>query len=161
MFDVYGHQNMFTFGPVQQHAERKKMVSHAYSKSAMIKGVNAEMIQQKVGQYIKLLESKSESGERVEMFSTLHYFALDAITDFVYGKYGATSAVSGIRSDRALIDDILDPARRKLAWLAVHVPGWTKWLYGQDGLMERLVEPLLPMNKPPTYTGIRRHALEA
>ncbi|KAF2094960.1 cytochrome P450 [Rhizodiscina lignyota] len=159
MFDVYGKENMFTFGPVQQHAERKKMLSHAYSKSSMIKGEQAAMIQDKARQYMQLLES--EPGSTSEMFSTLHFFSLDAITDFVYGKYGSTQAVSGSQGDRALLNDILDPARRKLSWFAVHFPAFTKWLYTRVNLMERLVKPLLPMKKPLTYTGIRTHALQA
>lgn len=159
MFDVYGKQNMFTFGPPQLHAERKKMLAHIYSKSMMVKGSAARMIQQKVVEYLELLAK--ESGSESEIFSTLHYFSLDAITDFVYGEFGRTQAMRGSAGDRALINDILDPARRKLSWFAVHFPGITKWLYTRVSLMERLVRPLLPMKKPSTYTGIRIHALQA
>lgn len=159
MFDVYGKQNMFTFGPPRQHAERKKMLAHVYSKSMMVNGTAARMIQEKVKDYLELLEREAKSES--EIFSTLHYFSLDAITDFVYGNFGCTKAMSGSMSDRALINDVLDPARRRLSWFAVHLPDMTKWLYTRASLMERLVRPLLPMKKPSTYTGIRIHALQA
>jgi cytochrome P450 len=160
MFDVYGKQNLFTFHTVKEHSERKKLVANAYSKSLMLKGPAARMVQDKVSQYMSLVESHGSRPH--EIFSSLHYFSIDAITHFLYGaKYGGTSALKGDVQHRALLNDIIDPTRRFLSWFAVHLPAFTKWLYAQDGLTERILSPMLPMQKPTTYTGIRKHALEA
>jgi cytochrome P450 len=62
-----------------------------------------------------------------------------------------------------LIDDLLDPARRHLAWSIVHFPTITKWLTTRTGLLEQLLNNLclMPMKKPFVYSGIRAHAWES
>lgn len=95
-----------------------------------------------------------------EIFSSLHYYSLDNITHFLYGSnFGGTLAMRGW--DRNLLDDVLDPSRRKLAWFAVHFPMYTKWLMSRTGIAEKLVATLglLPKRKPTVYTGIRFHGL--
>ena len=159
MFDVYGQQNLFTFHSPIEHGQRKKLLSHAYSKSIILKEPITCMVEDKVRKYMSLLEA--EPGHISEIFSTLHYYSLDNITEFLYGKYGSTSALEGVKFDRALISDILDPARRKLSWFTVHLPTLTKWLYTRTNILEALVRPALPMQKPATYTGIRAFALQA
>ncbi|KAI5239920.1 putative P450 monooxygenase [Aureobasidium subglaciale] len=160
MFDAYGKQNLFTFHTVKEHSERKKLVANAYSKSLMLKGPAASMVQEKVSQYLALIKAHGEQPH--EIFGSLHYFSLDAITHFLYGpSYGGTSALKGDARDRALLNDIVDPTRRYLSWFAVHLPSLTKWLYTRQGSIERMLRPVLPMQKPTTYTGIRKHALDA
>ncbi|KAL1870390.1 hypothetical protein Plec18167_007525 [Paecilomyces lecythidis] len=162
MFDVYGRQNLFTFGPWQMHAERKKMLNHAYAKSTILRGHTAQMVEEMVVKFLKLLENEKETAG--EIFTSLHYFSLDVITQFLYGpKYGGTTALTGRARDRRLLNDILDPSRRRLSWFAVHLPRFTKWLYSCSGTTEKIVSTLglLPMKKPATYTGIRAHALQA
>jgi len=160
MFDAYGKQNLFTFHTVKEHSERKKLVANAYSKSLMLKGPAASMVKDKVSQYLTLIKSCGDQPH--EIFSSLHYFSMDAITHFLYGPtYGGTSAMADNNQERALLADIVDPTRRYLSWFAVHLPTFTKWLYTRDGLAERILTPLLPMQKPTTYTGIRKHALKS
>ena len=161
MFDVYGHRNLFTFASPKAHGDRKKLLNHAYSRSSILK-LSAPAIEEKAWEYIQLLESDMTTAS--EIFSSFHYYSLDNITHFLYGpKFGATAALTGSIPDRALLDDVLDPSRRKLAWFAVHFPNYTKWLMSRTGLAEYLVEGLglLPQKKPTVYTGIRRHALNA
>ncbi|KAH7325816.1 cytochrome P450 [Stachybotrys elegans] len=158
MFDVYGKQNLFTFHSPVEHGQRKKLVSHAYSKTTMLKPPAASMVEDKVHKYMKLIESEPDHVS--DVFNTLHYYSLDNITAFLYGKYGSTSAMDGSEAHRALIGDILDPARRRLSWFTVHLPSLTRWLYTRTDLMESLVAPFLPMQKPATYTGIRKFALD-
>jgi cytochrome P450 len=120
------------------------------------------MIEEKTAQYLNLLQ-KAE-GEPTEIFSSLHFFSIDAISAFVYGsKNGGTTALLGNPTHVALLDDILSPERRKLAWFAVHRPGFTKWAYAQTGLMSSILHKIgaIPMKAPTTYTGIREHALAA
>ena len=159
MFDVYGEQNLFTFGPVKEHSERKKLLAHSYSKSAILT-FSSQAVSEKVGQFMDLLEREPKVGS--EIFGSLHYFALDNITDFLYGRYGKTQALKS-EGDRRMVGDILDPKRRKLAWFACHLPRYTKFLLSKTGRAEKFISVLglLPQKKPTVYTGIRNHALKA
>lgn len=159
MFDVYGRQNLFTFHSSTEHGRRKKLLSHAYSKTTILNDSVATMVEEKADKFMKLIDSEPEHTS--DIFSTLHYYSLDNITAFLYGRYGSTSAMEGVQGHRALIGDILDPARRTLSWFTVHLPWLTRWLYTRTNMTEKLVRPLLPMQKPATYTGIRGFALEA
>lgn len=160
MFDVYGKQNLFTFATPKEHGSRKKLLNHAYSKSSILKNF-ASAIQEKAYQYMMMLEK--ERVQASEIFTSLHYYSLDNITDFLYGSPGATSALSGSAADRQLLDDVLDPARRKLSWFATHFPRYIKWVMTRTDVAERIVTSLgmLPQRKPTVYTGIRKHALKA
>lgn len=160
MFDAYGKQNMFSFGPGWQHGERKKLIANAYAKGNIVRGRVAEEIERKVGDYLRLIERSGKAGD--EVFRSLHYYSLDNITNFLYGPdFGGTKAMKGDQEHQAMLDDILDPDRRKLTWFVVHFPAVVKWLYGRTGLLESLVAPILPMKKPSTYTRIRAHALQS
>ncbi|PSN65704.1 cytochrome P450 [Corynespora cassiicola Philippines] len=159
MFDVYGTPNLFTFHSTKEHGDRKRLLAHAYSKSSILKEPVATKIEAKVREYMSLVSS--EPGGVSEIFTTLHYYSLDNITAFIYGKHGSTSAMAGNEADRALIHDVVDPCRRKLFWFFFHLNGLTTWLYTRTGVMERAVRPFLPMQKPTTYTGIRKFALQA
>ena len=164
MFDAYGRQNLFTFAEVKKHAERKKLLANAYSKSAMLSpnAIAKPLIEKNVQLYLDLLDREKNVAE--EIFQSLHWFSLDSITGFIYGdKHGGTEAVRGNEAHRNLIGDIIDPSRRKLSWYAVHLGWYTKWLYSRSGLMEKVINGLglLPMQKPATYTGIRAHAYKS
>ncbi|KAH7372075.1 putative P450 monooxygenase [Cadophora sp. MPI-SDFR-AT-0126] len=159
MFDVYGHQNLFTFAGVKEHGERKKLLNHAYSKSSILKS-SAVVVEEKVWEFMQLIEKDPETAS--ETFSSLHYYSLDNITHFLYGpEHGGTSSLTGSTTDRTILNDVLDPSRRKLAWSAVHLPRYTKWLMTRTGLSEHIISSLglLPQAKPTVYTGIRNHAL--
>jgi hypothetical protein len=159
MFDVYARQNLFTFHGATEHGQRKKLVSHAYSKSVVLKEPAASMVEEKTRKYMALIDKEPDHVS--EIFRTLHYYSLDSITEFLYGKYGSTSALEGSEPHRELIGDILDPSRRKLSWFTVHLNALTRWLYTRTATIETLIKPFLPMAKPATYTGIRAFALEA
>lgn len=158
MFEAYGRKNMFSFSTVKEHGERKKLFAHAYAKSALLKGANATMLEHKAKLFLDLLERE---GPTSEIFSTLHYFSLDNITQFLYGKFGKTACLEGSQADRELIGDIVDIARRKLSWYSVHFPDFTKWLYAQTGMTGCIARRFYPMALPTTYTGIRLHAMKA
>ncbi|GES63242.1 benzoate 4-monooxygenase cytochrome P450 [Aspergillus terreus] len=162
MFDAYGRQVMFSFASSVDHRDRKKLLNHAYSKTAVLSPRNAAMVEGKTRQFLSLLDREAKSGI-MEIFNALHYFSMDSITQFLYGEsQGATTALTASGS-RSLLDDIIDPARRKLSWFSVHFPRLTHWLYSRTGAIEWVLTTfgLLPMSKPSTYTGIRRHALVA
>ncbi|KAF2401263.1 cytochrome P450 [Trichodelitschia bisporula] len=159
MFDVYGKKNLFTFHSSKDHGDRKKLLAHAYSKSVIVKGSVARGIEEKVRQFIDLIQRDPVCAS--EIFTSLHYFALDTISDFLYGDIGKTTCLLGCGEDRALLDDIMNIERRKLSWFAVHFPKFTGWLYSRTGALEMLLQPFYPMRKPTTYTGIRKHGLRA
>jgi cytochrome P450 len=161
-FNVYGKRNLFTFRTVADHAKRKRLLAHAYSKSAILKSHPATIVQDKIRDFLHLLE-KTPRSESLEIFAALHCYSIDVISTFVYGtaEFGATTALQGTSSHVRLLDDIMDHSRRRLAWFAVHMPSLTSWMYTRTGLMENLIRPFLPMQKPATYTAIRTHALRA
>jgi hypothetical protein len=164
MFDVYGRQNLFTFAESKKHGDRKKILAHAYSKSAVLSptAIAKDLIEENAKSYLRLIEQEREAAS--EIFHSLHWFSLDSITGFLYGpEHGGTHALRGNESDRSMLNDILDPTRRKLTWFAVHLKGYTKWLYTQTGVVEKAIAALgmLPMQKPATYTAIRAHALKS
>ncbi|CAK7234810.1 hypothetical protein SBRCBS47491_009075 [Sporothrix bragantina] len=160
MFEVYGRKNMFTFGPGRDHAARKKMVANSYAKSSMLKGDIATLIEDKARQYVDFIEASDNRTS--EIFASLHYFSIDSITQFLYGKSGATACLTGSKVHRDLISDIIDKARRRLSWFSVHMPDFINAVYAQTGLLGAIAERYLyPMQKPTTYTGIRDYAMRA
>lgn len=162
MFDAYGRPNLFTFASGRLHRERKKLVSHIYANQTILGTEFAPLVQKKVAGFLSLVEREPELAS--EIFRSLHYFSFDTISEFVYGPdHGATAALSGSQQSRDLIQDILNPARRRLAWFVVHFPVYTKWITTRTGLLERVLTSLglMPMKKPFTYSGIRQHALKA
>lgn len=160
IFAAYGRGNMFSFTSARQHAQRKKIFASAYAKSVMLKGENAGMIEAKVRKYLDLLERE---GRTNNIFSSLHYFSLDNITEFLYGDFGKTSCLDGTEEDRALLRDVMESpaASRKLAWFSIHLPKFTAWLYSRTGIMGYIARQFYPMQKPTPYTGIRTHAMKA
>ncbi|KAJ5691997.1 hypothetical protein N7462_001420 [Penicillium macrosclerotiorum] len=158
MFEAYGRKNLFSFSSVKEHGDRKKLFAHAYAKSVMLKGENAAMVERKAKLYTDLLGDEDSVNE---IFASLHYYSLDNITEFLYGRFGKTSCLEGSQQDRELIIDIVDTARRKLSWYSVHFPGFTKWLYSRSGALSCIAQHFYPMKKPTTYTGIRLHAAKA
>ncbi|KAH7024414.1 putative benzoate 4-monooxygenase cytochrome P450 [Microdochium trichocladiopsis] len=164
MFDVYGRQNLFTFAESKKHGDRKKILAHAYSKSNILSpaAIAKPLIEGNAKSFLNLIEQEKDVAS--EIFHSLHWFSLDSITGFLYGnEHGGTHALRGNESDRAMLNDILDPARRKLTWYAVHLKAYTRWLYSQTGVLGSAISALnlLPMKRPATYTSIRAHALKS
>lgn len=159
MFDVYGRRNLFTFFGVPEHAKRKRLLAHTYSKSAITNGHPATIVADKIRDFLRIL-SDTDQSDGLEIFSMLHYYSLDVITTFLYGtrEIGATTALKGTPEHRILLGDIMDHARRRLSWFAVHMPSLVAWLYTRIGVTEKVIRPILPMQKPATYSSIRSHA---
>ena len=162
MFDVYGRANLFTFASGERHRDRKKLISNIYANKTILGPVFSPLIQAKVAKFLSLIESQPQ-GE-TEVFNILHFFSFDTITEFVYGpNHGATAALSGSKTSQDLIQDLLDPSRRRLSWFTVHFPAYTKWITSRTGLSEKIVTSLglMPMQKPFVFSGIRQHAWKA
>ncbi|RDW63188.1 uncharacterized protein DSM5745_10299 [Aspergillus mulundensis] len=167
MFDVYGRPCR----PMLMKTERKRLLNHAYSKTSILSPTNAAMIEEKTRLFLELVAREADGHGNLEIFNALHYFSLDSITAFLYGKggddkafaRGPTSALSPASADRSLLNDIVDPARRNLSWFTIHFPALTGWLYTRAGLLNSIITSLdlLPMRRPSTYSGIRNHALQA
>ncbi|KAL4877392.1 amino acid permease-domain-containing protein [Aspergillus karnatakaensis] len=154
---IYGAGTVF-------QRDSKRLLNHAYSKTSILSPRNARMVEEKVQQFMALIEREADKSGCLEIFASLHYFSLDTITRFLYGRgtQGATGALTSTRH-RALLNDILDPARRRLSWFTVHFPTLTNWMYSRTGILEDILVSLnlLPMSKPATYSEIRAHALDA
>ncbi|TLD19706.1 hypothetical protein PspLS_09434 [Pyricularia sp. CBS 133598] len=163
MFDVYGRQNLFKFAETKKHGESKKVLANAYAKSVVLSdtSVAKPLIESNVRRFLELIEREREATS--EIFDSLHWFSLDSITGSIYGEpNGGTHALRGGKADREMLDDIRDPARKRLTWFAFHLKSYTKRSYTQTGLFEKVINSfgLLPMSKPTTYTAIRAHALK-
>lgn len=158
MFDVYGRQNLFTFASADDHGRRKKMLHHVYSKGAILNSAGTA-IQTRVQQFLQLVDEQSE----MEIYAGMLFYSLDNITHFLYGSSGATRALMGDKVHQAMLDDLRDPARRKLTWFGTHVRWYVRWLAKQHGTMEILLDRagLYPQRNPFVYTGIREHALKS
>lgn len=162
MFDVYGRPNLFTFAGVDDHSRRKKMLHHAYSKSAILNSTKtSDAIQTRVQQALKMIDASS-TGE-VEVYAITLFYSLDNITHFLYGEIGATSALQGNKGHQQMLDDQRNPRRRRMAWFGTHVKWYVHWLSRQSGMTERVLDAagFFPQRKPFVYTGIRQHALQA
>jgi Cytochrome P450 len=83
MFDVYGRPNLFTFASGQQHRDRKKLLSHMYANQTVLGSHYSDMVVKKVAGFFAMLDK--EPAVASEIFASLHYFSLDAISEFVYG----------------------------------------------------------------------------
>jgi hypothetical protein len=83
VFDAYGRRNLFTFAGTKQHAEMKKLLAHAYSKSVILSpyAIARLLIEKNVSSYLELLEREKDVAE--EIFQSLHWFSLDSITGFL------------------------------------------------------------------------------
>lgn len=163
MFDTYGRKNLFTFASGIEHSQRKRLVARPYSKSGLPHYKVEEIVRAKTRDFLRLVETDGTRGDGLEIFSALHYYSIDIITTFLYGtpSFGATTALKGTPEHVKLLDDIMNHARRRLSWFAVHLPSLTKWMYTRTGLVESAIRPFLPMAKPATYSGIRAHALRS
>lgn len=80
MFDVYGRQNLFTFHSSVEHGRRKKLLSHAYSKTSILNSSAVTMVEKKEDEFMMLIDSEPE--DISDIFNTLHYYSLDNITAF-------------------------------------------------------------------------------
>lgn len=160
MFSAYGRKNMFSFGSVKEHGERKKLFAHAYAKSTILRGETARTIEAKVRKFMQLLE-REVGDQPTDIFPILHYFSLDNITEFLYGDYGKTACLDGMENDRALLDDIMATDGRRLTWFTVHHPKFTAWLYSRTGFMACIARQVYPMQGPIPYTSIKTHAMKA
>lgn len=163
LFEAYGTMNMFSFRSSRQHAQRRKMLARIYSKSSVLATPSAKIVEEKVGEYLKYLNKVStRNTEGIELFSSLHYYALDSVSRVLFGsQWGATSCMTGTLSHQHLLDDVFEPSRRQLIWFSVHFPKLVDWMYTRQGVVGRLVRPVLPMKPPITYSGVRGHALAA
>ncbi|KAL6364456.1 hypothetical protein LRP88_01857 [Fusarium phalaenopsidis] len=146
MFDVYGEQNLFSFHSVEEHGSRKKLLSHAYAKSTVLKTPTTQLIEEKTREYMDLIGS--EPNHISDVFHTLHYYSLDNITSFIYGKHGSTSALRGSGTDRALISDIMHPSRRKLSWCLAASECADHFLAGIDTTSDTLMFLIWSLSLP-------------
>ncbi|KAJ6139569.1 Cytochrome P450 E-class group I [Penicillium samsonianum] len=148
MFEAYGRKNMFSFATAKQHGERKKLFAHAYAKSVMLKGQNAEIVEQKVKLYMDLLQRDGGKARyflpciispwtQSPSFSTDLSAKLDVSRD--WGKIARSSEISS----------------------TLRAASYREWLYSRTGVSGCIAKWLYPMQLPTTYSGIRLHAMKA
>lgn len=119
IFDVYGHPNLFTFAGRKLQRDRKRSVSQICANRQCFTHAFSSYAQNKVAAALSFLEREPDRVS--EIFGSLHYLSLDTMSGFAYGpERGGTKALSGLRRSQAMIEEILNPARRRLPWFTAH-----------------------------------------
>jgi hypothetical protein len=148
--DLCGRPNLFTFRAYKDLGEGKKLLSYVYSNQTVLDPSASELVQAKVAAYLEMFEREPKDASKI--FTSLHCSSFNARSEFVYGiSRGGTPALSALPasvSNRALLNDILHPSRRRLAWFAVHLPECTKWITSRTGLIEKFVTFLCVLWNP-------------
>lgn len=103
IFKPYGEHTMFTTSSSDVHAERKKYLVRAYSKTGMLKGSVAEMIESKVAHLLNLFQNNSNGAEICHL---LYYFTLDVSTAFIFTRALGTESLEGNQEHRDLLRDL-------------------------------------------------------
>ncbi|KAK5189455.1 hypothetical protein LTR96_010141 [Exophiala xenobiotica] len=98
-FSDYGELRMFTMVHSRVHAERKRMVSHVYSKSFLQSSPQFEEVSKAVlYRYLAAISRAVQSGKAVEVWSLNNALSMDFISGFEFGL---------ANSSKWLIDDKL------------------------------------------------------
>lgn len=100
IFEPYGRPTMFTMSTGRDHAERKKYLIRAYSKTGIVKGTIAQSVESKVKQFLDLVGDTSTG---CEICQALYFFTIDVSTAFVYTPQLGTAALTGDVHHRALV----------------------------------------------------------
>ncbi|KIH94192.1 unspecific monooxygenase [Sporothrix brasiliensis 5110] len=95
IFDNYGVPCMFSVIPVKEHAMRKRMVSHVYSKSFLQASPAAAGQARAIllDRLLPILADSAKAGQEpkgVEMFQLFQATSMDFITSYIYGLRGGT-----------------------------------------------------------------------
>ena len=152
LFVVYNTRNMFCILDAKPHAERKKLLSHVYSKSYMMTPAIEAMVQGIVRNYLDYVDNRTD-----DVYLSLHYFGLDVITSFLYGPppYGTNLLKSTEHLN--MLDDMIIVSKTKFVWSIIHFPRYMALLLNNIKLARRF--GLVRTTDLP-YDGIRRYALD-
>ena len=158
-FDVAGHPHMFTMFLSSDHAARKKLVSQMYSKSAVLSGQVHDSITRNVEKFLVHVEQQGQT--LPDTARSLHYFALDNITDVVFGD--GTDALSGNKADGQILNDIEEGTARRYTWFQLHWPTYTRFAMSCGSRMAGVLDVLgvLPGLKPLAYSGLQVFGVKA
>ncbi|EKG11004.1 Cytochrome P450 [Macrophomina phaseolina MS6] len=86
-FAFYGVPNMFSTAPSEPHSIRKRMVSHTYSKSALLSSpsLRATTRHMLFARLMPILSLHAASGEPLEVLRLAHAYSMDSFTAFQFG----------------------------------------------------------------------------
>ncbi|KAF9893533.1 hypothetical protein FE257_010845 [Aspergillus nanangensis] len=162
VFDSYGRKVLASFPGRTDHNKRKRRLSKAYTKTAIMSPNNTDLIECNVRQFLKFIDNHTRSDHPIEIFSALLYFTLDSTSQFLYGSTSParTAAMHGVPGHRQIVDDILSPSRRELLWLKMFLPNLSRWMLSPINPLRCVIGwsgILPPATATSTGTGIRKH----
>ena len=111
MFDVYGRQNLFTFAEVKKHADRKKLLAHAYSKSVILSPAAPAkpLIERNAKAFLKLIEQErdADAGEAsTDSLQTSHDRVVLEKTTRCSCNHGVGGEVEGVATESELCKEM-------------------------------------------------------
>lgn len=71
MFHVSRTPNLFSFGSVVDHRNRKKLTSHVYSNQKLMEAQSVDMVKRKMQGFLKMLEHEPESASEISRVCTI------------------------------------------------------------------------------------------
>lgn len=88
--------NLFTMRDRQQHAQDKKLMSHAFSRANIIQ--NSESIYYKAARLMERITERVKDGRTIPLFPAFRCLTLDTISEFAFGKSTGALELEGFQS---------------------------------------------------------------
>ncbi|KIX02853.1 uncharacterized protein Z518_08796 [Rhinocladiella mackenziei CBS 650.93] len=85
LFVYYNERNTFTSLDKQNHAAKKRLVADRYTKSYVMQPAVSDKIRDHAAAFMRQVSLQRLV---VDVYAWLHYYALDVITNHLYGAYG-------------------------------------------------------------------------
>ncbi|OIW26674.1 cytochrome P450 [Coniochaeta ligniaria NRRL 30616] len=114
MFVYYDERNTFTSPTKTEHSSRKRLVADNYTKSYVMQPSVAEMIKGHVAALMTVIQQNPS----VDVYQYLHYYAMDVITNHVYGAAGTNTIQEP--THRSLVYDLAGQKHRTRLYLVYY-----------------------------------------
>ncbi|KAK5047565.1 hypothetical protein LTR84_006662 [Exophiala bonariae] len=125
LFVYYNTRNTFTSLDKPNHSAKKRLVADRYTKSYVMQPSVADKVRGHASAFMKQVSSQ---GPVLDVYTWLHYYALDSITNHLYGIYG-TQTLSA-PEHRGIVYDLSGVKHRARLYM-LHYFGWAMSLKTQ------------------------------
>ncbi|CAK7211385.1 hypothetical protein SBRCBS47491_001108 [Sporothrix bragantina] len=111
LFVYYDERNTFTSLDRKDHSQRKRLVADKYAKSYVVQPAVAEEVRKHAGKFVSVVSQN----RILDVYEYLHYYAMDVITNHVYGAFGTSTLTDP--EHRALVFDLSGQKHRTRLYL--------------------------------------------
>ncbi|KAJ9504293.1 hypothetical protein LTR99_005777 [Exophiala xenobiotica] len=125
LFVYYNTRNTFTSLDKPNHSAKKRLVADRYTKSYVMQPSVADKVREHASAFMKQV---TVQGPVLDVYTWLHYYALDAITNHLYGIHG-TKTLSN-PEHRGIVYDLSGVKHRTRLYM-LHYFGWLMSLKSQ------------------------------